>query len=66
MTTLAEQLFPGLDPLERTKRFEDYKASLDKAAGTRNERGNSGQIFDYAERAGRRAAATRWPRPSRR
>jgi hypothetical protein len=32
MTTLAEQLFPGLDPLERTKRFEDYKDSLDKAA----------------------------------
>lgn len=49
MTTVAEQLFPGVDRLTALTKFEAYKDSLNKAATERNQRGGNGQIFDYGK-----------------
>lgn len=49
MTISATTLFPGLDDVERARRFELFKDTLDKSAGERTSRATTGQTFDYNE-----------------
>lgn len=48
MSITAENLFPGLEPLERVRRFEAYKDALNKSAAIRDARMAAGMEFQYA------------------